>query len=420
MQICNKMSADQTYNKTGTDGVIYLDNQSTTQVDPRVLTKMMDVFTNDYGNPHSKNHAFGWKSEELVDEARIEIAKVINCDESEIIFTSGATESNNIAIKGVAHFYKTETKNHIVTVMTEHKCVIETCRNLQQEGFDITFLSPQKDGLVNLSELENAITDRTILVSIMAVNNEIGVIQDLIAIGNLCRKNGVFFHSDAAQAFGKIPLDMKKLNIDLMSISAHKIYGPKGVGALYVRKNPRVRLSPLISGGGQERGMRSGTTPTPLVAGFGEAAKICMQDFEKDKAHIEKLSKKLYDAIMQIPEVYLNGDYDHRYKGNLNFSFAFIEGESLMMAIKNIAVSSGSACTSDSLEPSYVLHSLGLGDELAHSAIRFGIGRFNTEEEIDIAIDVIKKAVIKLRDLSPLWEMFQEGIDISKVDWVAH
>ncbi len=399
-----------------TNDLIYLDNQATTKIDPRVLAKMIPSLENDYGNSHSKNHAFGWKAESLVDEARMEIAKVINCNESEIIFTSGATESNNIAIKGVAHFYKNSNKNHIITVLTEHKCVIETCRNLQEEGFDITFLKPQKDGLIDLDELKKAITNKTILVSIMAVNNEIGVIQDLEQIGKICRNNDVFFHTDCAQAFGKIPLDVKKLNIDLMSISGHKIYGPKGIGALFINKKPRVRLVPIFNGGGQERGMRSGTLPVPLIVGFAEAAKICMQDFDKDKAHIEKLSKKLYDAIIKIPEVYLNGSYEQRYKGNLNFSFSFIEGESFMMGIKNIAVSSGSACTSESLEPSYVLYALGVGD-LAHTAIRFGIGRFNTEEEIDYTIGAVTNAVNKLRDLSPLWEMFQDGIDISKIEW---
>ncbi len=417
---CHKLTPDQIYTTTDTNGVVYLDNQATTQIDPRVIEKMMFSFTHNYGNPHSKNHAFGWKADALIKIARQQVAEVINCDPSEIIFTSGATESNNIAIKGVAHFYKTDKKNHLITFFTEHKCVIETFRSLEKEGFDITFLKVNKDGLINLEELKNAINESTILVSAMAINNEIGVIQDLEKIGQICKEKGVFFHSDIAQAFGKMPIDMQKINVDLMSISGHKIYGPKGIGALYVRKKPRVKLMPLISGGGQERGFRSGTTPTPLVVGFGEAAKICMEDFEKDKIHIEKLSKKLYDAISEIPEVYLNGSYESRYKGNLNFSFAFIEGESLMMAIKNIAVSSGSACTSASLEPSYVLHGLGVGDELAHSAIRFGIGRFNTEQEIDIVISSIKKAVTKLRDLSPLWEMFQEGIDLSQVKWTEH
>ncbi len=399
---------------------IYLDYQSTTPMDPRVIDAMVECMKNDFGNPHSRTHAFGWKAEELIEIARKQVADLIHADPKEIFFTSGATESNNIAIKGVANFYGQSGKNHIITISTEHKCVINSARDLEQEGFEVTFLPVQQNGLIDLAQIEAAMTDKTCLVSVMAVNNEIGVIQPLAEIGALCRKKGVFFHTDAAQAFGKIPLNVDEMNIDLMSISGHKIYGPKGVGAIYVRRKPRVRIKSIISGGGQERGIRSGTLATPLVVGLGKAAEIAKNEMEKDHAHIKKLSDKMYNAVMQNKFVYLNGDREHRYSGNLNFSFAGIEGESMIMAIKDLAVSSGSACTSSSLEPSYVLHSLGVEDELAHTSIRFGIGRFTTEEEVDYAINLLQSKIQKLRDLSPLWEMMQEGIDLKSINWKAH
>lgn len=398
---------------------IYLDYQSTTPVDPRVIEKMSAILKDDFGNPHSRSHEYGWRAEEITEIARKNVADLIKADAKEIFFTSGATESNNIAIKGVAKFYG-DKKNHIITLTTEHKCVINSVRELEQEGFKTTFLEVEKNGIVDLQKLENAITDKTSLVSIMAINNEIGVIQPLKEIGALCRKKGVFFHTDAAQAFGKIPLDVNEMNIDLMSISGHKIYGPKGVGAIFIRRKPRVRIKPLFSGGGQERGIRSGTLPTFLVAGLGEASKIAKEEMQKDHQHIKKLSDKFLKAMMEIPEIYLNGDKEKRYIGNLNLSFAGIEGESMIMAIKDLAVSSGSACTSASLEPSYVLHGLGINDDLAHTSIRFGIGRFSTEDEIDFAIKTIKEKVQKLRDLSPLWEMIQEGIDINSIEWKSH
>lgn len=399
---------------------IYLDYQSTTPMDPRVVEVMVDCMKNDYGNPHSRTHSLGWKAEEMIEIARQNVADLIGADPKEIFFTSGATESNNIAIKGIAHFYGATGKNHIITVATEHKCVINSVRDLEQEGFTVTFLPVQQNGLIDLNELEKAITDKTCLVSVMAVNNEIGVIQPVKEIGTLCRKKGVFFHSDAAQAFGKIVLDVNMMNIDLMSISSHKIYGPKGIGAIYIRRKPRVRIKPIFSGGGQERGIRSGTLPTPLVVGLGEAAKIAKSEMQKDHDHIKKLSDKLFKAIENLTCVYLNGDREKRIPGNLNFSFAGIEGESMIMAIKDLAVSSGSACTSSSLEPSYVLHALGVSEELAHTSIRFGIGRFTTEEEIDYAIKLIASKVDRLRQLSPLWEMMQEGIDLKSIEWKGH
>jgi len=399
---------------------IYLDYQSTTPMDPRVIERMIDCMKNDFGNPHSRTHALGWKAEELTEIARKNVADLIGADEKEIFFTSGATESNNIAIKGVAHFYGSTGKNHVITIATEHKCVINSARDLEQEGFSVTFLPVKQNGLIDLNELEKAITDKTCLISVMAVNNEIGVIQPLKEIGALCRKKGVFFHTDAAQAFGKIPLDVNEMNIDLMSISGHKIYGPKGIGAIFIRRKPRVRIKPLFSGGGQERGIRSGTLPTPLVVGLGEAAKIAKNEMKKDHDHIKRLSEKLAKAIEDLTHVYLNGDRQNRYVGNLNYSFAGIEGESMIMAIKDLAVSSGSACTSSSLEPSYVLHALGVSDELAHTSIRFGIGRFTTDEEVDYAINLIKTKVDKLRALSPLWEMMQEGIDLKSIEWKGH
>ena len=403
---------------------IYLDYQSTTPIDPRVINVMTKSMKEDIGNPHSRTHPYGWKSEELVEIARRQVADLIGADPKEIFFTSGATESNNIAIKGVARFYKNSGKNHIITNLTEHKCVINSARDLEAEGFETTFLPVDENGLIDLKKLEEAITDKTSIISIMAVNNEIGTIQPIKEIGELCRKKGVYFHTDAAQAFGKIPLDVNDMKIDLMSISGHKIYGPKGIGALYMRRKPRVRIKPIFSGGGQERGIRSGTIPTFLARGLGEAARIAKEEMKKDYAHIKKLSHRLYDGVQKATHVYLNGpaieNEDQRYIGNLNFSFAGIEGESMIMAIKDLAVSSGSACTSSSLEPSYVLHSLGVEDELAHTSIRFGIGRFTTEEEIDFAIDTLNQKIDKLRNLSPLWEMMQEGIDIKSIKWASH
>lgn len=399
---------------------IYLDYQSTTPCDPRVVEKMLPYFMEKFGNPHSRSHHYGWEAEEACEIAREEVARLIGASGKEIVFTSGATESNNLAIKGVARFYG-DQKKHIITVVTEHKCVLDTCRHLEREGFEITYLPVQKSGLIDLTELKRALRPDTLIVSVMAVNNEIGVIQPLAEIGRLCRDNGTFFHTDAAQAFGKIPLDVEAMNIDMMSISGHKIYGPKGIGALYVRRRPRVRLEALIHGGGQERGMRSGTLPTPLVVGLGEAARIASVEMKDEAARIKHLGDKFMTAIHDnIKDVYLNGDRNQRWPGNINLSFAYIEGESMIMAIKELAVSSGSACTSASLEPSYVLRSLGVSEELAHTSIRFGIGRFTTEAEIDRAIDIVCGAIDKLRELSPLWEMAQEGVDISKIQWAAH
>lgn len=399
---------------------IYLDYQATTPCDPRVVAKMMPYFTEKFGNPHSRSHAYGWEAEEAGEVARASVARLINASDKEIIFTSGATESNNIAIKSVAGFYK-DKKKHIITVQTEHKCVLDACRHLERDGFDVTYLHVQTNGLIDLHALEAAIREDTLLVSVMAINNEIGVIQPLAEIGKLCRAKGVFFHTDAAQAFGKIPLDVEAMNIDLMSISGHKIYAPKGVGALFVRRRPRVRLEPLFNGGGQERGMRSGTVPTPLVVGLGEAAEIAAKEMTEEAGRIRYLSEKFLKACLDgIPEVYLNGDREQRWAGNINLSFSYIEGESMIMAIKQLAVSSGSACTSASLEPSYVLRAIGVGEELAHTSIRFGIGRFTTEAEVDRAISIVKGAIDKLRAMSPLWEMAQEGIDISKIQWAGH
>ncbi|ODV94124.1 hypothetical protein PACTADRAFT_51006 [Pachysolen tannophilus NRRL Y-2460] len=398
---------------------IYLDMQATTPVDPRVLDKMLQFYTGLYGNPHSSTHAYGWETEKEVEKARENIAKVIGADPKEIIFTSGATETNNMCIKGVPRFYK-KTKKHIITAQTEHKCVLDSARHLQDEGFDVTYLPVNSNGLIELDQLEKAIRKDTCLVSIMAVNNEIGVIQPLEEIGKICRKHKVFFHTDGAQAYGKIPLDVNKYNIDLMSISSHKIYGPKGVGACFVRRRPRVRLEPIINGGGQERGLRSGTLAPAAVCGFGEAARLTMAESERDKKHIEKLSNKLINGLLSIEHTQLNGSPIHRYPGCVNISFAYIEGESLLMALKDIALSSGSACTSASLEPSYVLHALGADDALAHSSIRFGIGRFTTEEEIDYVISAINHRVTFLRELSPLWEMVKEGIDLNSIEWSGH
>ena len=399
---------------------IYLDYQATTPMDPRVVEAMMPYFTEKFGNPHSRNHAYGWEAEEAVEKARAQVAELINADPREVVFTSGATESNNLAIAGVARFYK-DRKNHIITVVTEHKCVLDTCRHLEQEGFAVTYLPVQKNGLVDLDVLKNAITPKTVLVSVMGVHNEIGVIQPLKAIGEICRAAHVFFHTDCAQAYGKIALDVEAMKIDLMSISGHKIYGPKGIGALYVRRKPRIRLVPLIHGGGQERGMRSGTLPTPLCAGLGEAAAIAKREMAAEAERLLGLRDRFYDKIKaRLSEVYLNGDLEHRIPGNLNISFAFVEGEGLMMGIKDLSVSSGSACTSASLEPSYVLRALGVGEDLAHTSLRIGFGRFTTETDIEYAADRIVEAVQKLRDMSPLWEMAQAGIDIKSIHWAAH
>jgi cysteine desulfurase len=402
------------------DQPIYLDYQATTPMDPRVLEAMMPYFTHQFGNPHSRSHSYGWEAEEGVEKARGQVAKLIGADEKEVIFTSGATESNNLAIRGVAEFYK-DRKNHIVTTVTEHKCVLDTCRHLEQSGFEVTYLPVQKNGLIDLEALRAAVTDKTVVVSVMAVNNEIGVIQPLAEIGKICREKKAFFHTDAAQAVGKIALDVEAMNIDLMSISGHKIYGPKGIGALYVRRKPRVRLVPLIVGGGQERGFRSGTLPTPLCVGLGEAAEIAMKEMDGEAKRLAKLQTRLLKGLQdRLPEIFVNGDLEHRIPGNLNISFAYVEGESLMMGIKNLAVSSGSACTSASLEPSYVLRALGVEEELAHTSLRIGLGRFTTEHEVDTAVEELVRHVKKLREMSPLWEMAQEGIDIKSIEWAAH
>ena len=402
------------------DQPIYLDYQATTPMDPRVLEAMMPYFTHQFGNPHSRSHSYGWQAEEGVEKARGQVAKLIGADEKEVIFTSGATESNNLAIRGVAEFYK-DRKNHIVTTVTEHKCVLDTCRHLEQQGFEVTYLPVQKNGLIDLEALRAAITDKTVVVSVMAVNNEIGVIQPLAEIGKICREKKVFFHTDAAQAAGKIPLDVEAMNIDLLSISGHKIYGPKGIGALYVRRKPRVRLVPLIVGGGQERGFRSGTLPTPLCVGLGEAAEIAMKEMDEEARRLTKLQQRMLKGLQdRLPEIFVNGDLERRIPGNLNISFAYVEGESLMMGIKNLAVSSGSACTSASLEPSYVLRALGVDEELAHTSLRIGLGRFTTEHEVDTAVEELVRHVKKLREMSPLWEMAQEGIDLKSIEWAAH
>ncbi|HTG22555.1 MAG TPA: IscS subfamily cysteine desulfurase [Reyranella sp.] len=402
------------------DQPIYLDYQATTPMDPRVLEAMMPYFTYKFGNPHSRSHSYGWEAEEGVEKARGQVAKLIGADEKEVIFTSGATESNNLAIRGVAEFYK-DRKNHIVTTVTEHKCVLDTCRHLEQQGFDVTYLPVQKNGLIDLDVLRAAVTDKTVVVSIMAVNNEIGVIQPLAEIGKICREKKAFFHTDAAQAAGKIPLDVEAMNIDLMSISGHKIYGPKGIGALYVRRKPRVRLVPLIVGGGQERGFRSGTLPTPLCVGLGEAAEICMKEMDAESKRLTKLQARMLKGLNdKLTDIHVNGDLEHRIPGNLNIGFAFVEGESLMMGIKGLSVSSGSACTSASLEPSYVLRALGVEEDMAHTSLRIGLGRFTTEQEVDTAVDELVHHVKKLRAMSPLWEMAQEGVDIKSIEWAAH
>jgi len=400
---------------------IYLDMQATTPLDPRVLDAMLPYYSVLYGNPHSRTHAYGWETDKATEEAREHIATLIGADPKEIIFTSGATESNNMSVKGVARFFgRSGKKKHIITTQTEHKCVLDSCRHLQDEGFDVTYLPVQNNGLVNMAELEAAIRPDTALVSIMAVNNEIGVIQPLEEIGKLCRSKKVFFHTDAAQAVGKIQMDVNKMNIDLMSISSHKIYGPKGIGACYVRRRPRVRIDPIISGGGQERGLRSGTLAPALVVGFGEACRIASEEMAYDSKRIKKLSDRLLQGLLSLEHTTQNGDPEKFYPGCVNVSFAYVEGESLLMALKDIALSSGSACTSASLEPSYVLRALGSSDESAHSSIRFGIGRFTTEGEIDYVLKAVKERVTFLRELSPLWELVQEGIALDSIEWSQH
>jgi cysteine desulfurase len=401
---------------------IFMDNQSTTQVDPRVVETMLPFFTENYGNAASRNHVFGWTAEAAVENARAQVAALIGGDAKEIVWTSGATESNNLAIKGAASFYKKQG-NHIITVETEHKCVLDTCKRLQREGYEVTYLRPMKDGTVTPQMITDAMTDKTIIVSVMAANNEIGIVQDVNAIGAAIKAKNpkTLFHTDAAQAAGKVPFDVEAAKADLVSVTAHKIYGPKGIGALWVRRKPRIRIDPLLDGGGHERGMRSGTLPVPLIVGFGKAAELAKDEMAGEAIRLTALRDRLYRGITsKLPEVYVNGTMEHRLPGNLNISFAFVEGESLLMALKDVAVSSGSACTSASLEPSYVLRALGAGDDLAHSSIRFGIGRFNTEEQIDFVIDIVVKSVERLRSLSPLWEMHQEGIDINSIQWTPH
>ncbi len=399
---------------------IYMDNHATTPVDPRVVQEMLPYFTEKFGNAASRNHQFGWEAEEAVEQARERIAKLIGATPKEIIFTSGATESDNLAIKGVAEMYK-EKGNHIITAVTEHKAVLDTCKRMEKNGFRVTYMPVQKDGLIDLDDLKRAIDDKTILVTIMAANNEIGVLQPIAEIGKLCKERGVIFHTDSTQAVGKVPIDVNKMGIDLASISAHKMYGPKGVGALYVRrKNPRVQLVAQMDGGGHERGMRSGTLEVPNIVGLGKACEIAMNEMPQESCRLAGLRNRLKDKLMgSLDEVYVNGNMEHHLPNNLNISFAYVEGESLLMGINDIAVSSGSACTSATLEPSYVLKALGTGDELAHSSIRFGLGRFNTEAEVDYVADKVVDVVNRLRELSPLYEMAKEGIDLKSVSWAA-
>jgi len=398
---------------------IYMDYSATTPIDPRVADKMIPFLREQFGNPASRSHAYGWSAEAAVEEARANVAALVGADPREIIWTSGATESNNLAIKGAAHFYKTKGK-HIITVKTEHKAVLDTVRELEREGFEATYLEPQDNGLISLEQLEAAMRPDTILVSVMLVNNEIGVVQPIAEIGELCRKKGIIFHSDAAQATGKVEINLEALKVDLMSFSAHKTYGPKGIGALYVRRKPRVRLEAQMHGGGHERGLRSGTLAPHQIVGMGEAFRIAREEMATELAKVKALRDRLAKGLLDIEEVYINGDMEHRVPHNLNVSFNFVEGESLIMAIKDLAVSSGSACTSASLEPSYVLRALGRSDELAHSSIRFTIGRFTTEEDIDFAVKLLKSKVDKLRELSPLWDMHKEGIDLNSIQWAAH
>ncbi|MCG6888718.1 MAG: IscS subfamily cysteine desulfurase [Gammaproteobacteria bacterium] len=400
---------------------IYLDYSATTPIDPRVAAKMAECLTieGNFGNPASRSHSFGWTAEAAVDLARQQVADLVNADHREIVWTSGATESDNLAIKGAAHFYR-KKGNHIITLKTEHKAVLDTCRQLEREGFTVTYLDPQENGLLDMEALKAATTDQTILISIMHVNNEIGVIQDIAAIGEFARANRIIFHVDAAQSTGKVEIDLQTLQVDLMSFCAHKTYGPKGVGALYVRRKPRVRLEAQMHGGGHERGMRSGTLATHQIVGMGEAFRIAKEEMATENERIRMMRDRLYNGLKDMEEVYVNGDLEHRIAGNLNISFNFVEGESLIMALRDLAVSSGSACTSASLEPSYVLRALGRNDELAHSSIRFTIGRFTTVEEIDYTVDLVRAAVEKLRGLSPLWDMYKDGVDLNSVEWVAH
>lgn len=399
---------------------IYLDYSATTPVDPRVVEKMLPYLTEKFGNPASRSHAFGWEAEKAVEEAREQVAALVNCDPKEIIWTSGATESDNLALKGAAHFYAGVKGRHILTVATEHKAVLDTVKELERQGFEATYLMPQENGLIDLEEFKRALRKDTVVASVMAVNNEIGVIQPIAEIGEICRANGTIFHVDAAQATGKMPIDLAELKVDLMSFSAHKTYGPKGIGALYVRRKPRVRIEPQMHGGGHERGLRSGTLPTHQIVGMGEAFRIAREEMATENERIRMLRDRLLAGIREIEAVFVNGDLENRVPHNLNVSFAYVEGESLIMALKDIAVSSGSACTSASLEPSYVLRALGRSDELAHSSIRFTLGRFTTVEEIDYTVRLLKEKIAKLRDLSPLWEMYKEGIDLSTVQWAAH
>ena len=398
---------------------IYLDYSATTPVDPRVAEKMIPWLTEKFGNPASRSHAFGWEAEAAVEEARQEVANLVNADPKEIVWTSGATESDNLAIKGAAHFYSGKGK-HLITVKTEHKAVLDTCRELERQGFAVTYLDVQENGLIDLEAFKNALRPDTIVVSVMFVNNEIGVIQPIAEIGEICREKGIIFHVDATQAPGKVDIDLATLKVDLMSFSAHKTYGPKGIGALYIRRKPRVRLEAQMHGGGHERGFRSGTLPTHQIVGMGEAFRLARLEMVEENQRIRALRDRLLQGLLSIEEVFVNGDLEQRVPQNLNISFAYVEGESMMMAIKDLAVSSGSACTSASLEPSYVLRALGRNDELAHSSIRFTLGRFNTEEEIDYAIKLLHEKIGKLREFSPLWEMHQEGIDLSTVQWAAH
>ena len=398
---------------------IYMDYSATTPVDPRVVDKMIPYLREQFGNPASRSHQYGWDAERAVEEARENVAKLVNCDPREIIWTSGATESDNLAIKGAAHFYKSKGK-HIITVKTDHKAVLDTCRELEREGFEVTYLDVKDNGLLDLDKLQAAIRPDTILVSVMSVNNEIGVIQDVAAIGEITRAKGIVFHVDAAQATGKIEIDLDKLKVDLMSFSAHKTYGPKGIGALFVRRKPRIRIEAQMHGGGHERGMRSGTLATHQIVGMGEAFRIAREEMAVENERIRMLRDRLLNGLKDMEEVYVNGDMEARVPHNLNISFNFVEGESLIMAVKDVAVSSGSACTSASLEPSYVLRALGRNDELAHSSIRFTVGRFTTEQDVDYVINLLKGKIQKLRDLSPLWEMHKDGIDISSIQWAAH
>ncbi|AKJ42986.1 IscS subfamily cysteine desulfurase [Pragia fontium] len=400
---------------------IYLDYSATTPVDPRVAEKMMQYLTSDgiFGNPASRSHRFGWQAEEAVDIARNQIAELVGADPREIVFTSGATEADNLAIKGAANFYQKKGK-HIITSKTEHKAVLDTCRQLEREGYEVTYLSPQSNGIIDLGELEAAMRDDTCVVSIMHVNNEIGVVQDIATIGEMCRSRGIIFHVDATQSVGKLPIDLSQLKVDLMSFSGHKIYGPKGIGALYVRRKPRIRIEAQMHGGGHERGMRSGTLPVHQIAGMGEAYRIAKEEMNSEMTRIRALRDRLWNGLKDIEEVHLNGCLEQGVASILNISFNYVEGESLMMALKDLAVSSGSACTSASLEPSYVLRALGMSDELAHSSIRFSLGRFTTEEEIDYTIDLVRKSIGRLRELSPLWDMYKQGVDISTIEWSHH